>query len=454
MFAIPGLIALLALIFIHPQDIWQRLARVPLLNYAYATAIFGFVLDLRLRLSRLYHQPLVPWALALLGWCLVTVATWHADLVATSAAFLAIPFVLFAAVAYAVQSLRGFSVLAGILLALALFFSVIAIHQRFAPTGCFGVALSQPTNKATFDGRSCEEIRDCEPGEPGFVYFCEHVGLLGTFSTGLRVRYLGFLADPNELAMVLGMSLPLAFGFFLLRRSAARLALLILTLVLVVTCDVFTQSRGGQLVFLTVIGVYFVRRYGVRGVLVGALLAAPLLLLGGRSSEEAGESSAERLELLHTAVQLFRMHPLRGVGFGLFTDYVSHTAHNSYALAAAELGFPGLFFFSGLLMLATKMTYTAMARYAGRPEAEEVVVWSGALFAAMCGLMVGIFFLSLDYSPILWTFVGACGALYAAIQRHDPEFRVQLTWSDWKRLAVFDVVFVIVTTIYTSLVSG
>ena len=63
----------------------------------------------------------------------------------------------------------------------------------------------------------------------------------------------------------------------------------------------FAQRSGvhakdrGQLVFLTVLGVYFIRRFGVaKGLIAGALLGMPILLLGGRSGEEADSSAMER----------------------------------------------------------------------------------------------------------------------------------------------------------------
>src|SRR5439155_22105540 len=103
------------------------------------------------------------------------------------------------------------------------------------------------------------------------------IGLFGTSSIGKgRVRYLGPLQAPNDPSLASGVALPFAFAFFQRKRSAARRALLIGSLVLVGTCTVFTQSRGGQLVFIAAVGAYFVRRYGMKGMIFGAVLALPL----------------------------------------------------------------------------------------------------------------------------------------------------------------------------------
>ena len=50
------------------------------------------------------------------------------------------------------------------------------------------------------------------------------------------------------------------------------------------------------LVFLAVLAAYFVKRFGFRGLALGATLAFPLLLLGGRSGAEASSSTLERID--------------------------------------------------------------------------------------------------------------------------------------------------------------
>ena len=52
---------------------------------------------------------------------------------------------------------------------------------------------------------------------------------------------------------------------------------------------------------------------------MGAVLAAPILLLGGRAGAEASESSMRRLECWYDALQMFRTWPVLGVGHGQFT---------------------------------------------------------------------------------------------------------------------------------------
>ena len=270
---------------------------------------------------------------------------------------LAIPLTYFFLLSQGVQSFRALAVVAATLLVIGLCLAAVGVHQGTAPFGCFKLDPEARDASGVWDGRSCANDVECQAGdaEPDADYQCERVGLLGTSTVASgRVRYRGALNDPNELALTLGVGLPFAFAFFERKRSGGRLLLLALSLGLIGGCVFLTRSRGGQLVFLTVLAVYFVKRYGARGLILGAVLAAPLLLLGGGRSD-ADASSKERIEMMHAALELLRWYPGRGVGYGQILEYNPLTAHNSYALTGAELGFPGLVLFTALLYLSFKI---------------------------------------------------------------------------------------------------
>src|SRR5262249_27433825 len=139
------------------------------------------------------------------------------------------------------------------------------------------------------------------------------------------------------------------------RRTLALLAIAASALSL--WCVVLTGSRGGQLVALTVVGAICIRRYGLRGAWAGAIVALPVIVFGGRAGEEADSSSLERLDLLYEGMDLIRSYPLSGVGVGQFVDhaYGGMTAHNSYVLAAAELGLPGSLLWTMLVYVSMKI---------------------------------------------------------------------------------------------------
>jgi O-antigen ligase len=264
------------------------------------------------------------------------------------------------------------------------------------------------------------------------------------------------LQDPNELALAGGVGLPLAFAFGQVRkRRLGQRAVTWAAFALVLLCAVLTGSRGGQLVFATVLGAYFARRFGTRGIVIGGALALPLLLLGGRSGAEADSSTTERLDLLTEALSMWRSHPVLGVGLGQFTEWSYMTAHNSYLLALAELGFPGMVLFTSIVYLSAKIPLVAYRTFT--PEGNVLFTegapltrpWAMAMTAAFAGLALGIFFLSFTYHYVLWIYIGLSGAFYSAIHAHHPSFRVRFNARDLAFVVAIDIAIIVLVFFYT-----
>jgi len=461
MFALPGIIALIAFIYARPQEFFSSLQSVPFLYLFFFLALFGLVLDLRVGYSRLRRTPHLLWVGLFYAWCMVTAAIQVPSQLLSFVISLAISIALYLVIAHGIQSFKGLELVTSAVLGMVLFVAAVGVHQGFSDEQCVvvdeAVVGDQTTGKP--DGRPCETPRECYVGdaEPGAQYLCERVGLLGTTSiSNGRVRYRGVLQDPNELALAASIGMPLAFALSQRRRKATSSLLAVFTLLLVLVCAIFTGSRGGQLVFMAVLATYFFRRYGVKGAVVGGILALPLLALGGRTSGEA--------------LQIFRSSPFYGVGIGQFGEYHYLTAHNSYLLALAELGFPGAVLFCTLIYVSFKIPVTILARYpsptrrmraglvhAGNVGSDAVDLeaasvaraWAVGFLAAFCGLAVGIFFLSFSYHYVLWIYMGLSGALYSATKAHDPEFTVEFGWRDFGLILVSLIVLVVAVFVFT-----
>jgi hypothetical protein len=461
MFAIPGIVALVIFIYARPQEFYEPLRALPLLYIFFGLALFGGYLDLRVGNIKLRSVPQMPWVLGLLAWSTLTVLIRAPAETVEHVIGLFVCFALFFLISHGVQSFRSLHLVAAAVLAMVLFVCGVGAHQGFSSTGCVIIDESIPGDKASgrYDGRPCVTPRSCytADAEPGAEYQCEKIGLFGTTSIGRgRVRYRGVLQDPNELALAGGVGLPLAFAFGQAeRKTLGRRALAIVAFLLVLLCAVLTGSRGGQLVFLAVMGAYFVSRVGVIGLVLGAVLAAPLLLLGGRGGEDASSSTLERLDCWAEGISMFRGHPFLGVGLGQFTEYHYMTAHNSYILAVAELGLPGMFLFIAVVFLSGKVPFAVLRHVPASPNPQVQAgsqltrAWSVALLAAFIGLAVGIFFLSFTWHYVLWIYLGLSGALYSAVRRHDPTFRVRLGWFDLGLVAAACVGIVGFVTFYT-----
>lgn len=432
MFVIPAIAVFLVFVYLRPHELTE-VARPLTVNLVAGLVAFGFLLDvgiarLRLRLTALHFA-----IVGLFVWYLLTVAIKAPDRLGEQVGLFGISLIGFVGVSAGFQSLRGLGAVAGMLLAFTLLLSALGVHQSTRPTSCFVVngAIAAAGPEDLLDGRVCAKRTDCEEeGLPGRDYLCEHPGLLNTHSIGKRVRFRGLLEDPNELAWAIAMGTPLAFALYERRRSKARLILVLATLVLGFVCVVKTQSRSGQLSMVAMMGVYFLRRFGVRGAVGAAVLAIPMMMLGGRSGAEAESSSEERLECWSEALSMWRDNPFLGVGGGQFLEHHNLTAHSSFMLTLAELGPVGLLLWSIAMYMAFKIPLRVQTDLAGREDAADARVWATAVLSMLMALLVSAFFLSIAYHTILWTFLGLTAALYGAVQSHAPEFRVRFGWRD------------------------
>lgn len=426
MFAVPGIIFLLTFIYLRPQEVSESLRALPFLHLFLALAVLGFAVDFGTGKLRPQLSPQLRWAGLLLLWCGITIALKvPASEAQAHVMVLLISFTLFAVIAHSLQSFRSFSVIATVLVGLCLTLCVIGAHQARAPRGCvvLEAGVSAHLGEGRPDGRSCEIYTDCygDMAEPERQYLCERIGVLGTTTIQGRVRYRGVLQDPNELALAVCIGLPFMFALASRRRRLRWYLITLLGTVLMFYVVIKTQSRSGQLAFLGVLGVYFVKRYGSKGLVAGVVLALPLVLLGGRGGAEASESTIDRYEAWRAGVDMVRAHPAMGVGQGMFTDSHHLTAHNSYLLAAAELGLIGFFLWLMLIYLSLKMAYRGMKLAGDSDEAEEARVWGTAMFAALVGFCISMLFLSLSYHMLLWIYLGLAGAYYGVLRRRWPE---------------------------------
>ncbi len=265
-----------------------------------------------------------------------------------------------------------------------------------------------------------------------------------------RIAYLGFLNDPNDLSMALLMLVPLVLflaggaGFF--KRWAYR-AVAAAAVFNVYLCN----SRGATLALGVMLFMYGLWRYGVwRSLFVVPLLLVPLLLLAPSRMAEmsADEESAEgRIEAWYEGMLMIQSRPVFGVGKGLFTEHHNLTAHNSYILAAAELGLFGYFFWFANLVLTWMML-----RRIGllKPDPQDLssagLAWaethraSRALWAGYVGGLVAAFFLSRSYVVILYVHIALVVAMYQIARQQRPDLPALRLGDIWGRMLLASLV--------------
>lgn len=458
---------LVIVLVIRPQEIWPWLGVLHLLDVLTALVVLGLLVEVAMGRHKYLYSPQLPFLGAFLVICYfvtaVALGTGRALPIGTNNA--AIPAVFMLAIMYGSSTLPRLRAMIWTLLLLGAFVAAVAVHQGNVTPVCMEKTTDEngykEANPEKADGRTCGLPSDCQvEGDWDTEWACERLGLFNTMSAGRRVRWRGQLDDPNELSVFIGALIPLLYAVGLPIRNAAsnrspgrqRLASVLAWVFIAVGlyAVILSGSRGGQLVIATIFMLLFVSRFGKKGIAVALLAALPVLLLGGRDDPDAEQSSLDRLEVLTEGVSLVIAHPLRGVGVEQFPDQVNSplhlTAHNSYLLATAETGFPGFFFWSGLVWTSLKIPISARRRVTLSPEIRAIAT---ALVVSFSGIMVGIFFLSFTYKQLLFVWFGLSGAFYIIMRQAEPDLRVTFGWKDIAGIVLADVSIIALLYVYT-----
>ena len=170
-----------------------------------------------------------------------------------------------------------------------------------------------------------------------------------------RIRGAGFLSDPNDLAQILLIALPLAFIAWRRGRAVANFFVVLVPAVLLLWTTYLTHSRGGLIALAAVALLAGRKKLGTpASVALATVLIFGMLALdftGGRGISAA--DGTDRLEAWANGLEMFKSAPLFGIGFNGFTDFHQITAHNSFVLCLAELGLLGSLLWTGLLVTTT-----------------------------------------------------------------------------------------------------
>lgn len=265
----------------------------------------------------------------------------------------------------------------------------------------------------------------------GIDQVVEGVGWTGTVVVqDGRITYLGFLNDPNDLAMALLIALPMA-GTFVARGHPAALRLLAFAMVALLLVGIYlTNSRGAFLALVCMVSLYLARRHGIRRSALLLPLVLPLLIvlapsrIDDMSADEA--SAAGRVDAWYSGLNYLLWKPLFGVGKGQFVEHNILTAHNSYVLAFAELGLIGYFVWLAILVLSLMIVWRIAGSPPPGPSAADTEQWARhsrlgeALLYAFVAYCASAFFLSRSYVIVYFMLVGMTAALHSATLRRWP----------------------------------
>jgi O-antigen ligase len=159
------------------------------------------------------------------------------------------------------------------------------------------------------------------------------------------IRYPSFFHDSQKYAQFLAM---LSFLFLINNKNIQRPGLKNLVLFLSVAVAIFLT--GGRSAFLGLsAGVLFLllfagmqyKKYIVAGCLAGGLVIAffsKSLIIFNRN-DDFNNSFDFRAAIWQEAYDIYRTHPLLGIGVGNYKDYVSHYSQDQYLVLENEIIF-------------------------------------------------------------------------------------------------------------------
>jgi len=232
----------------------------------------------------------------------------------------------------------------------------------------------------------------------------------------VRVRGLGQMNDPNDLALVLVAFLPFLGLAWRKGRTVRNVLLLGPPAAFLVYGIYLTRSRGGMLGLLAVCFASLVGRLSRTKALLATTVIAGIFLAanftGGRAMSTSEESSAHRIDAWSEGLDMFRSSPVLGVGFQNFTEHNELTAHNSFVLCFAELGAAGYFFWLALLVVAILQLEQVRQCTDDGLGGDVLRRQARVLIASFAGLLTAAFFLSRSYNVVLYLLVGLAFALY------------------------------------------
>ncbi len=268
----------------------------------------------------------------------------------------------------------------------------------------------------------------------------------------------GTLSDSNTLCLALLMGMPMLWLMSRNSRSALGKFAPLCFVPVMLYVGYRTGSRAGMLALLVLITMYFFRATGFKKVQLIAISVVGVAVLasssdrlfkrfttlpgfssaesggGDEDAESAEGSSQSRMYLLMKSLEYTLHNPIIGVGPGQFqvaehNEAVAnnfkaywHVTHNSYTEVSSECGIPALIFFLGAIFSALRSTSRVSKIPVAPGDKDGEAIRQGGIYLQMSlvTLMVGMFFLSLAYTGLIFIICGLAVALERAAKAERP----------------------------------
>jgi len=259
----------------------------------------------------------------------------------------------------------------------------------------------------------------------------------------VRINWVGIFSDPNDLALTFVMAAGIVLAF-IFGKTGIIPRLLSSTMLGYFIYGIFlSNSRGGLVAIMVTVYFYFVRRTRrfILGSIIGGLLAIGLFAIGPSRSAiiSSGEASANnRVQLWYQGILMMKANPLFGVGFRMFEADQPQTAHNSFVLAASELGSFGYFFWMALIFSSFRQL-SLVQQYD-----ERLRTYATGLQTSLVGFCAAAFFLSRTYVILPYLLFALSGSLFYIAQQRNKELIYRFTLKEARSTFLFGVIVLIV----------
>ena len=266
----------------------------------------------------------------------------------------------------------------------------------------------------------------------GLTFSCLALCITAVFNPSMILGrlYVSGTYDPNDLALILVMSLPVIF-YLWEEESGFLKQVLLLTMFLSLYAVPKTGSRGGMIALGVVVVVILMKkgmRYFFKGALIVAAIATIIYVSGSeqldrfRTLSDLGNDYNQtvqegRVQIWKRASLLMLDHPVLGSGVGAFVTAEGRTheggkwssAHNSFIQIGVESGILALL---AHIWIIWKMVTQARQR----PS------WlSGGLEVGLYAYLAGGMFLSWAYSYVFYLFIALSFAQERIARSRVPE---------------------------------
>lgn len=246
----------------------------------------------------------------------------------------------------------------------------------------------------------------------------------------MRIAYLGFFGDPNDLGMFLVMCLPFTVYFYKQNGWLIKIAMIVQIAILIYGIYL-TGSRGTFLGAGALLAIYYlVVNAGPKLIVISAVLAPIAGVVISSLQSDIDDSAQGRLDAWYEGIQMLIANPIFGIGQGNFVEEHGLVAHNSYIQVAGELGIPGYSFWAGCLILTILTSFLIIKAMQKKnidelsDDIKEELALSKTLFFSLCGFAITAFFITRSFTLLLFIFMAMSLASNIRVMKYLPELKL------------------------------